>query len=118
MGGNATRRRKEAWGRLAKLEAGSSCGGVWGVRICPACCTHYSVENARSSRGLQTYRTSRQWTSYSTATDGPEMDLVEVRSSSTWSPQDLVRAGVGDMIERWKKERQSWTGNGRRVKDG
>lgn len=31
MGGNATRRRKEAWGRLAKLEAGSSCGGGGGL---------------------------------------------------------------------------------------
>lgn len=48
------------------------------------------------SRGLQTYRTSKQWASYSAATDGPEMDLVEVRRSSTWSPQDLACAGVRD----------------------
>lgn len=69
---------KEAWGRLAGLEAGSSGGG----RICPAA----ARTTASSSRGLQTYRTSMQWASYSAATDGPEMDLVEVWRSSTWSP--------------------------------
>lgn len=83
---------EEAWGRLAGWKLAARVG----VRICPACCTHYSIQHPAAAGVCRLTEQAKQWTSYSAATDGPEMDLVEARRSSTWSPQDLACAGVGD----------------------
>lgn len=89
-------KEEEAWGsRLAAWNVGSWQLG-WGGGGSALLLHALQYPDTRSSRGLQTYWTSKQWTSCSAATDGPEMDLVEVWSSSTWSPRDLACARVGD----------------------
>lgn len=93
-----------AWGRLAGLEAGSSGGG----RICPAAARTAAPSMLAENRGLQTYRTSRRWASYSAATDGSRGGLEKF---DVESPGTLLVPGW-DTSKRWQKERQSWADDG------